>query len=332
LSQSETESYSNTPWSWIWRLKIPEKYKFFVWLACHNAVPTLSLLNHRNMATSAICNRCGDHEESFLHCVRDCRFSSIIWHKIGFNSPTFFLSSSVLDWLTEGINCHRSTTFLAGLWWIWRQRNLMCFNNETWSVYRLSIIINSTAEVISRCLHNNTSTSSPARLVRWNNDDHVCSILNVDGSCIGDPIRTGFGGVIRNYSGIYLSGFSGFINSPNDILFAELTALFQGLKMAIRLNFEDLVCYSDSLLAVNLINGDTSQFHAYAVIIQDIKDMLVSRNYSLHHTLREGNQCADFMAKLGASTDSELSVHSSPPEGLMPLLRTDELGTLFIRN
>jgi hypothetical protein len=118
LSQSETESYSNTPWSWIWRLKIPEKYKFFVWLACHNAVPTLSLLNHRNMATSAICNRCGDHEESFLHCVRDYRFFSIIWHKIGFNSSNFFLSSYVLDWLTKEINCHSSTTFLAGLWWI----------------------------------------------------------------------------------------------------------------------------------------------------------------------------------------------------------------------
>jgi ribonuclease HI len=208
----------------------------------------------------------------------------------------------------------------------------MCFNNETWSVYHLSIIINSTTEVIRRCLHNNASTSSPARLVRWNNDDHVYSILNVNGRCIGDPIRTDFGGVIRNHSGSNLSGFLGFINSPNDILFEELTTLYQGLKKAIILNFEDLVCYSDSLLVVNLIIGDTSQCHAYALIIQDIKDILFSRNYSLHLTLREGNQCADFMAKLGASTDGELSVHSSPPEGLIPLLSTDELGTLFIRN
>jgi len=38
------------------------------------------------------------------------------------------------------------------------------------------------------------------------------------------------------------------------------------------------------------------------------------------------------MAKLGASADDVLTVHSSPPEGLLPLLRTDELGTLFIRN
>jgi len=38
------------------------------------------------------------------------------------------------------------------------------------------------------------------------------------------------------------------------------------------------------------------------------------------------------MAKLGASVDGVLTVHSSPPESLLPLLRTDELETLFIRN
>ncbi|RHN59251.1 putative ribonuclease H-like domain-containing protein [Medicago truncatula] len=205
------------------------------------------------MVNSAICSRCGEHEESFFHCVRDCRFSKIIWHKIGFSSPDFFSSSSVQDWLKDGISCHRPTTFLAGLWWIWRHRNLMCLNNETRSVYRLNFIINSTADLINRCLQSDTSSPPQARLVRWNNEDHACSILNVDGSCIGDPIRTGFGGVIRNFSGSYVIGFTGFIDSPNDILFAELTALHHGLTMAASLDFAVLACYSDSLLAVNLI-------------------------------------------------------------------------------
>jgi len=38
-------------WSWIWKLKLPEKLKFLFWLACHNFVPTLFLLNNRNMAS-----------------------------------------------------------------------------------------------------------------------------------------------------------------------------------------------------------------------------------------------------------------------------------------
>jgi hypothetical protein len=225
------------------------------------------------MVISAICSRCGDHEESFFHCVRDCRFSTIIWHKIGFSSPAFFSFSSALDWLKEGTSCHRSTTFLARLWWIWRHRNLMCLNNETRSVYRLNIIINSTTDMINRCFQSDTSAPPQSRLVRWNNEHHACSILNVDESCIGDPIRTGFGGVIRNFTGSYVTGFSGFINSPNDIMFAELTALHRGLTMATSMDFAVLVC---------------SHFHVYAVLIQDIKDLLNSRGYTLHHTLRKG--------------------------------------------
>jgi len=160
----------------------------------------------------------------------------------------------------------------------------------------------------------------------------MCTILNVDGSCNGDPIRTGFGGVLRNHSGVFIAGFSGFINHSQDILFAKLSALYQGLKLAISLNFEELAYYSDSLLTVNLIKDDLNHFHVYVVLIQNIKDLISSTNFTLQHLLKEGNQCADYMAKIGASNDVDLVIRSSPHKGLLPLLRTDELGSLFIRH
>ncbi|KEH40988.1 hypothetical protein MTR_1g040395 [Medicago truncatula] len=67
------------------------------------------------------------------------------------------------------------------------------------------------------------------------------------------------------------------------------------------------------------------------VLIQNIKDILGARNSSLRHSLREGNQCADFMAKIGASADDVFTVHSSPPDLLLPLLRADEIGFLYLR-
>jgi ribonuclease HI len=92
-----------------------------------------------------------------------------------------------------------------------------------------------------------------------------------------------------------------------------------------------LVCFSDSQLSVNLITGSVSKFHTYAVLIQDIKDLLASRNFRIFHTLREGNQCADFLAKLGASSNASYSVHQSPPLDLISLLRSDAMGTVFLR-
>jgi len=115
LSQAELVANFNPfqSWSWIWKLNLPEKYKFLIWLACHNVVPTLSLLRHRNIVPSAICPRCGTHEETILYCVRDCIHSKNIWHRIGFSALDFFS---------------------AGVWWAWRHRNLMCLNNEVWSI------------------------------------------------------------------------------------------------------------------------------------------------------------------------------------------------------
>jgi hypothetical protein len=67
------------------------------------------------------------------------------------------------------------------------------------------------------------------------------------------------------------------------------------------------------------------------VLIQDIKELFSQTNASLHHTLREGNQCADFFAKLGASSDADFLTRASPPEGVRDLLRNDAMGTFFLR-
>jgi len=169
------------------------------------------------------------------------------------------------------------------------------------------------------------------RYIRWNNNNHLCTILKVDGSCNGAPIRTGFGGILRTHAGSFISGFSGHIIHSEDILLAELTTLYHGLVLAIHLNYNEVACYSDSLLTVNLIKEELNHYHIYAVFIQNIQNLISSRNFSVHHTLSEGNHCADFMAKLGASNDVDLFIHSHPPEGLLPLLQSDELGTLFLR-
>ncbi|GAU50506.1 hypothetical protein TSUD_409810 [Trifolium subterraneum] len=169
------------------------------------------------------------------------------------------------------------------------------------------------------------------RVVKWNNNNFSGVILNVDGSCLGSPVRSGFGGIFRNDSGFYLSGFSGFIQGSSDIMLAELYAIYHGLSLAKDMEINEFVCYSDSLHCINLITGPTLKYHVHAVLIQDIKELLSNINVSLCHTLREGNQCADFFAKHGASSDVDLFIHASPPEGILDLLRSDAAGTFLLR-
>lgn len=266
-----------------------------------------------------------------MHCVRDCRFSSIIWHNFGFPNHDFLSSNCAHDWIKTGSKDPRSMIFLAALWWLWRHRNQTCFNNETWSTTRLCFNIQNSADTIKKSFQSDSDLATSDRLVRWNNNNHLGHVLNVDGSCLGSPIRAGFRGLIRNSAGFFLSGFSGFLPDSQCILLAELTAIHKGLRLALDMGLDDLVCYSDSQLSVNLITGAVSKYHAYAVLVQDIKEIIASRNFTIHHTLREGNQCADYMAKLGASSDTEFFVHSSAPQDLLDKIRMDAMGTLFPR-
>ncbi|XP_024630789.1 uncharacterized protein [Medicago truncatula] len=165
-------------------------------------------------------------------------------------------------------------------------------------------------------------------MVRWNNNDTNCIILNVDGSCLGEPIRAGFGGVIRNSAGFYFSGFSGLIASTTDILLAELTAIHRGLFLAVQLGIEELVCYSDSMLSVKLLTEHVSNYHVYTVLIQDIKDILATTDLSIQHCFREGNQCADFMAKLGANSNANYFSHTTPRHDLLPFDQDRRHGNL----
>jgi len=73
------------------------------------------------------------------------------------------------------------------------------------------------------------------------------------------------------------------------------------------------------------------RYHVYAVLIQDVKDLIGQSNIIVCHTLRERNHCADFFAKLGANSDTELLYHYSHPDDLLNLLRMGAVGTLYSR-
>jgi len=253
---------------------------------------------NRSIAHSAVCTCCGLHGETFLHCVRDCNFSRTIRHHIGFSSPDFFYVMDAHDWLKGGSKGSPAYLFSTGAWWSWRHRNLMCLNNETWSLNRLSFNIQNIVEVLKSSFFPRANVAPTELFIKWNNNNYPCAILNVDGSCLGSPIQANFGGVIRNNGSFFLSSSSSAILDSSDILLDELLAIYHGLILAKNLGITEFVCYSNSLHCINLINGLIVKYHVYVVLIQDIKELLLKKNVTICHTLKEENQCANFLAKL----------------------------------
>ncbi|GAU16633.1 hypothetical protein TSUD_325830 [Trifolium subterraneum] len=236
----------------------------------------------------------------------------------------------VYDWLKLGATGSR-LIFSADVWWSLRHHNPMCLNNETWSLSRLSFNIQAMVETYRHCFSPASKDGLVDRYIKWNNNNYFCVILNVDESCLGSPIRSRFGGIIRNTFGHYLAGFSGFIPRSSDILLVGLYAIYKSILLPKDMNIDDLACNSDSLHCVNLIKGPRVSYHIHAVLIPDINESLSQINVSLNHTLTEGNQCADLFAKLKASLDADFLTHVSPLEDVRDLLRNDTIKTFFLR-
>ncbi|KAK2403585.1 hypothetical protein QL285_053005 [Trifolium repens] len=101
--------------------------------------------------------------------------------------------------------------FLVGVWWSWRHCSQMFLNNETWSLSRLSFNIQAMVRTFSEPAPPASNDRLVNKYIKWNNNNYPCTILNVDDSCLGSPVRYEFDGIIRNTFGRYLAGFSGFI-------------------------------------------------------------------------------------------------------------------------
>jgi ribonuclease HI len=110
-------------------------------------------------------------------------------------------------------------------------------------------------ETFRNCLSHVFNDRLVDKHIKWNNNNYSCAILNVDGSCLGSPVRSEFGGIIINTFGHYLTGCSGFVPETSDILLVELYAIYKGLLLARDLSIDELARYSDSLHCVSLIKG-----------------------------------------------------------------------------
>lgn len=121
-------------WKWVWKLQVPEKVRYFIWLCLHEALPINATRFNRHLATSASCSHCSSTFEDSLHALRDCRHSRELWTRLGADRWHNIWNQDVKVWLTHHARGAHATKFLAGLWNIWKWRCNMCLDPQPWTV------------------------------------------------------------------------------------------------------------------------------------------------------------------------------------------------------
>ena len=227
-------------------------------------------------------------------------------------------------WLHDSTSHGPSHLFVSAIWFLWCMRNAYVLGGERWSDDHVLSLIYSLTDDIRRCFPNRelhfTSTSS----VFWIEPATGMLKLNVDGSVFASLSRAGVGGIIRDHSGSWIAGFSGFVTSC-DILQVEILAILHGLAFAWRIGTRNLICETDSLEAFRAVT--TPSFHprhSCAAILHQVHLML-KRDWTVtfSHVLRSGNTSADYLARHGAISGTGFVEWDSPNRALQLLLQRD---------
>ena len=157
--------------------------------------------------------------------------------------------------------------------------------------------------------------------------------LNSDGACKGSGEYSGCGGLFRDSDGRWIKGYTRKIGVC-DALHAEMWDMYLGLEMAWREHIPQLIVESDSKILIDLVTENYKFSGSVPVLVQRIRKLLVSDwRVQFHHTWREGNRCADWLANFNFSLDSfNCTIMENPFSELRRLLFDDISGASMPKN
>ncbi|GJW96385.1 ribonuclease H protein, partial [Tanacetum coccineum] len=152
---------------------------------------------------------------------------------------------------------------------------------------------------------------------------------NTDGCFKRDPNHTSYGGLIRNSEGTWLCGYMGKLDGEwYGSREAKIWGIYKGLCLIRDMILSNVKIETDYLDVINAIQDgiDPLRFEKEA-----IKTIMRQQKCFLVHTKRDGNQCADVLAKLGKTQSKEYIVLENPPELLLPYLSEDTQSALVFK-
>nr|POF04308.1 putative ribonuclease h protein [Quercus suber] len=132
------------------------------------------------------------------------------------------------------------------------------------------------------------------------------------------PGIVGGGGIISH--GDWINGFARSIGFTTSFV-AEFWALRDGLRLCLNLGINAAEMEVDALSIVSLLANAAETNSEIASLVDDCRDMMKRIPQArIKHCYREGNKCADILARLGTNMEENFVVFDAPPLVIVSLL------------
>ena len=124
------------PYKFMWKTKIPQKIKIFLWLAIRNSILTKVNLVRRGWKGPVSCHFCGA-VETIDHLFVSCSTAKLIWNillcALNFDRKPESVKDLFGEWIRKFNKRKKGLIVVrvdAVLWSIWNVRNEICFENK----------------------------------------------------------------------------------------------------------------------------------------------------------------------------------------------------------
>jgi hypothetical protein len=116
-------------WMQIWRMKIPQRVKIFVWRIVRGCLPTRDRLQQKRVQCTDLCPHCESTYENEWHLFVSCCKAREVWLQAGLWDVVNNLSTSAVGFselifsaltVLEGA---KKQDFVMMVWCLWRQQN-----------------------------------------------------------------------------------------------------------------------------------------------------------------------------------------------------------------
>lgn len=339
IDLGDVDQVEPSKWNSIWKLKVPNRVRTFIWLAKHNRLMTNDNRVRRGMAASDKCWFCTNMVENCEHVMRTCPLADALWKSI---LPDHYDRTKLMPfhrWLEEGLASkgngkqpvNTSSVFALTAWWAWKWRNDAIFNKAVKPLQSKLAWVKAQVEEVNRAFANAKAPGScdggrSWQMMNWIKPPNGVVKVNVDGAVDRNSSKARCGGLIRNDLGLWQQGFAYSIGNYSP-LEAEAWALLKGIQLAIHHGYNKVIFESDSNEITNYFKYRRQPATAAHNILEACKKELCRfEAWQVTLITREQNQVADAIAKQARSLPRGMHILHHPPEEILGLLDDDVCG------
>ncbi|GMP68316.1 hypothetical protein CsSME_00027964 [Camellia sinensis var. sinensis] len=162
------------------------------------------------------------------------------------------------------------------------------------------------------------------RLIQWILPPAGRLKMNIDG-CRRAGGEGSFGGLLRDKRGVWVCGFYGKMQMGTS-LEVELWALYKGLTVILQQGINNVTIETNAAQVVKLMEEPIMSNYPFKNLVEDAKVLFRGCECTIQHIWKQGNLCADALAKMGADQPEEMLVVNVSPAELGNFLPANMIG------